>query len=542
MLPLILLSSAFIFFFAYRVYGKFLDNRCQLDDTRVTPAVAKEDGVDYSPAKPSVLFGHHFSSIAGAGPIVGPILAATYFGWGPTWVWILVGAIFVGGVHDFGSAFMSIRNQGRSIADVMKKQVGERAGKLFLIFVLLALVYVIIVFLDLTANTFASKPAVASASGWFIVMAVIFGVLLRTNRFSLLSLALLFFPLTFLGLAVGHYFPAVSLTKELWIGITLAYCFFAAVLPVGVLLQPRDFLSAGFLYAILGLGAVGMVMAGETLQLPVFIGWESEKLGMLVPFLFITVACGACSGFHSIVASGTTSKQIQVETDTRRVTYGGMLLEGVLAVFALGCVAVLTVGERESGGTPVGVFANGASKFFFAVGVPSHLGVEFAMLAISTFLLTTLDTCTRLTRFLIEELFSWRNQSSRYLGTLGALFLPGILVFQSFPGPKESSIPVWKAIWPLFGATNQLLAAFALITFVVFLRARGTKYGFVLWPATLMFVMPMIALGWMAWDNGVSSLIGGTSIAMLLLGCYLSIVSWREVNSPKDRMVKSSSF
>jgi carbon starvation protein len=536
MFPLILLSSALIFFFAYRVYGKFLSNRCQLDDTRVTPAVAKEDGVDYSPAKPSVLFGHHFSSIAGAGPIVGPILAATYFGWGPTWVWILVGAIFVGGVHDFGSAFMSIRNQGRSIADVMKQHVGARAGKLFLIFVLLALVYVIIVFLDLTANTFASQPAVASASGWFIVMAVIFGVLLRTNRFSLLSLALFFFPLTFLGLAFGHFFPAMSLTKELWIGITLAYCFFAAVLPVGVLLQPRDFLSAGFLYAILGLGAVGMVMAGETLQLPAFIGWESEKLGMLVPFLFITVACGACSGFHSIVASGTTSKQIQVETDTRRVTYGGMLLEGVLAVFALGCVAVLTVGERESGGTPVGVFANGASKFFSAVGVPSHLGVEFAMLAISTFLLTTLDTCTRLTRFLIEELFSWRNQSSRYLGTLGALFLPGILVFQSFPGPNESSIPVWKAIWPLFGATNQLLAAFALITFVVFLRARGTKYGFALWPASLMFIMPMIALGWMAWNNGVSSLIGGTSIAMLLLGGYLSIVSWREVKVTKTEL------
>ena len=531
MLPFILLSSSLIFLFAYRLYGKFLSNRCGLDDSRETPAKSQEDGVDYSPTRASVLFGHHFSSIAGAGPIVGPILAATYFGWGPTWIWILVGAIFVGGVHDFGSAFMSLRNQGRSIADVMKGLVGERAGKLFLIFVLFALVYVIIVFLDLTANTFTTQPAVATASGWFILVAVVFGLLLRSGRFSLSQLAWIFFPLTFLGLGIGHYFPMISLSKDTWIGITLAYCFCAAVLPVGILLQPRDFLSAGFLYAILALGAVGMLTAGESLQLPAFIAWESEKLGMLVPFLFITVACGACSGFHSIVASGTTSKQIRQESDTRRVTYGSMLLEGVLAVFALACVAVLTVGERESGGTPVAIFATGASKFFAALGIPAKIGVEFAMLAISTFLLTTLDTCTRLTRFLIEELFSWRNQASRYLGTLGALLFPALLVFQSFPGPDGQLMPVWKAIWPLFGATNQLLAAFALLTFVVFLKVRGTAFGFALWPAILMIIMPMIALVWMAFTNGLNSLIGGTSVAMIILGCYLTIVSWKAVRS-----------
>ncbi len=531
MLPFILLSSSLIFLFAYRLYGKFLSNRCGLDDSRETPAKSQEDGVDYSPTRASVLFGHHFSSIAGAGPIVGPILAATYFGWGPTWIWILVGAIFVGGVHDFGSAFMSLRNQGRSIADVMKGLVGERAGKLFLIFVLFALVYVIIVFLDLTANTFTKQPAVATASGWFILVAVVFGLLLRSGRFSLSQLAWIFFPLTFLGLGIGHYFPMISLSKDTWIGITLAYCFCAAVLPVGILLQPRDFLSAGFLYAILALGAVGMLTAGESLQLPAFIAWESEKLGMLVPFLFITVACGACSGFHSIVASGTTSKQIRQESDTRRVTYGSMLLEGVLAVFALACVAVLTVGERESGGTPVAIFATGASKFFAALGIPAKIGVEFAMLAISTFLLTTLDTCTRLTRFLIEELFSWRNQASRYLGTVGALLLPALLVFQSFPGPDGQLMPVWKAIWPLFGATNQLLAAFALLTFVVFLKVRGTAFGFALWPAILMIIMPMIALVWMAFTNGLNSLIGGTSVAMIILGCYLTIVSWKAVRS-----------
>ena len=529
MLPTILISSSVIFFLAYRFYGAFLSRRCGVNDQLDTPAVQKEDGVDYSPTRASVLFGHHFSSIAGAGPIVGPILAATYFGWGPTWLWILVGAIFVGGVHDFGSAFMSLRQGGRSIADVMTSLVGGRAGKLFLIFVLLALVYVIIVFLDLTASTFTNQPAVASASGWFILVAVLFGFLLRAERFSLGKLAWIFFPLTFLGLLIGHYFPFFALQKEIWISLILIYCFCAAVLPVGILLQPRDFLSAGFLYAILAVGAIGMLFAGESMELPVFIGWESEKLGMLVPFLFITVACGACSGFHSIVASGTTSKQIRKESDNQKVTYGSMLLEGILAVFALACVAILTVGERESGGTPVGIFAMGASKFFGAVGIPQSLGVEFAMLAISTFLLTTLDTCTRLTRFLIEELFDWRNQWSRYLGTLGALLLPALLVFQSFPGPDGSMEPVWKAIWPLFGATNQLLAAFALLTLVVFLRVRGIAYGFALWPAVLMIFMPMLALAWMIWANGFNSLIGGTSVLMFLLGCYLTYVSWQQV-------------
>ena len=529
MLPLILLSSCILCFLAYRFYGKFLTDRCKLNDDQITPAVEKEDGVDFSPTRASVLFGHHFSSIAGAGPIVGPILAAMYFGWGPTWVWILVGAILVGGVHDFGSTLMSVRNGGRSIADTMRGLVGEGAGKLFMIFVVLALVYVIIVFLDLTANTFAKQPAVATASGWFIAVAIIFGFLMRSGKFSLGQLALIFFPLTFAGLAVGHYFPMVELDKSLWIWLTLGYCFIAAVLPVGLLLQPRDFLSAGFLYAILGIGLIGMLFSGETIQMPAFSGWESDKLGMLVPFLFITVACGACSGFHSIVSSGTTSKQIKKESDVRRISYGGMLIEGVLAVFAMGCVAVLTMGEREAGGTPVGIFAAGAAKFFGAVGIPTNLGAEFAMLAISTFLLTTLDTCTRLTRFLIEELFSWRNEASRYLGTAFALALPCLLVFQQFPGADGTLQPAWKAIWPLFGATNQLLAALALLTFVVFLKASKVGYGFALLPAVVMIVMPMTALALMVQKFGISTLLGGTAAAMFLLGMFLMVTSWRRL-------------
>lgn len=530
MLSFILVFSCFLCVLAYRFYGKFLSIRCGLDDEKQTPAVEKEDGVDYSPTRASLLFGHHFSSIAGAGPIVGPILAATYFGWGPTLAWILIGAILVGGVHDFGSTLMSVRNGGRSIADTMRGLVGEGAGKLFMLFVVFALVYVIIVFLDLTANTFTKQPQVATASGWFIGVAVLFGVLMRSGKFSLLPLALFFFPLTFAGLAAGHLFPMVELGKSIWIAATLVYCFVAAVLPVGLLLQPRDFLSAGFLYGILVLGLVGMLVADASIRMPAFIGWESEKLGILVPFLFITVACGACSGFHSVVSSGTTSKQIGQESDVRRISYGGMLVEAVLAVFAMGCVAVLTMGEREAGGSPVGQFAAGAAKFFAVVGIPSSLGAEFAMLAVSTFLLTTLDTCTRLTRFLIEELFSWRNEASRYLGTLLALSLPALLVFQEFPGQDGSPQPAWRAIWPLFGATNQLLAALALLTFVVFLKANRVGYGFALLPAVVMVVMPMTALILMVGKYGFFTLLGGTAGGMFILGLFLIGSSWQSLN------------
>jgi carbon starvation protein len=530
MLAFILIISCVLCWLAYRFYGNFLSKRCGLDDDRKTPATMQEDGVDYVPTRASVLFGHHFSSIAGAGPIVGPILAATYFGWGPTWAWILIGAILVGGVHDFGSTLMSVRNRGKSIAETMRGLVGEGTGKLFMLFVVLALIYVIIVFLDLTAGTFQKQPEVATASMWFIVTALAFGWVLLRKVAPLSKAVWLFIPLTFAGLAVGHYFPAPVWDKQTWVYLTLSYCFVAAILPVNVLLQPRDFLSAGFLYAILGFGLVGMLFANEPMQLEAYLGWESEKLGMMVPFLFITVACGACSGFHSIVASGTTSKQICRESDVRRIGYGSMLVEGVLAVFAMGCVVVLTTAERKVvGGSPVGLFAAGAAKFFAAVGIPSTLGKEFAMLAISTFLLTTLDTCTRLTRFLIEELFDWRNEASRYVGTLLALVGPAILVFQTFPGPDGSPVPAWRAIWPLFGATNQLLAALALLTFVVFLKASRVRYGFALLPAVLMIVMPMAALIMMIQQYGVDTLIGGVAAVMFALGTFLMVMSWRSL-------------
>jgi carbon starvation protein len=528
MLISLLLVTAVVLILAYRYYGNFLERHCGVDPDRPTPACEVNDGVDFVPTRAPVLFGHHFSSIAGAGPIVGPIIAASVFGWLPTWIWILVGAVFVGGVHDFGSTLMSVRHGGRSITSTCRKLVGERTGKLFLWFVLLALVYVIVVFLDLTVSGFISQPEVATASGWFIVTALVFGLVLR-RRWLPTGVAIgLFILITYLGLWAGVSFPAPEFDKSVWLGFILIYCYVAAILPVGTLMQPRDFLSATFLYAILFLGLVGMLVRGGGVDLPVFTSFEPKDLQYLAPFLFITVACGACSGFHSIVSSGTTSKQLRTERDVKKVTYGAMLVEGLLAVFAVACLGV----AGGLNGSPVAAFSKGASVFFSALGLSPELGLTFASLAVSTFLLTTLDTCTRLTRFLLEELLGKRSAWTRFGGTFLVLLLPAVAAFGTFEAPDGTVIPAWKAIWPLFGATNQLLAALALITFVVFLKDRRIAFGFAFWPALFMVLMPMLALALMVLEHGPLSLLGAIASGMLALGVYVSAMSLRFVLKP----------
>ena len=521
-----------IVFFAlcYRLFGAFMDRRCGVDPERPTPARELEDGVDYVPTRASILFGHHFSSIAGAGPIVGPILAAMYFGWGPTWIWILLGAAFVGGLHDYGSAFISARTGGKSIAEAMRSIVGQRTGRLFALFVLFALVYVIIVFLDLTASTFARTPEVATASGWFILVAVIFGTVLQRSGLSFGIKIALFVPLTYAGLAIGHFFPAPVLPSPVWAVLILVYCFVAAILPVQVLLQPRDFLSSTFLYILMAAGIAGVLFSSAPLQIDLFTGWQHPQAGSLVPILFITVACGACSGFHSIVSSGTTSKQLATETDIRKVNYGGMLVEGVLAVFALGTIAILSESERSTAGTPVAIFAEGAGRFMGAIGLPRDLATEFSLLAVSTFLLTTLDTCTRLSRFILEEFLQTRSAKTRFIGTAVVLVLPALAVFQTIDGQ-----PAWKAVWPLFGATNQLMAALALLTFLVFLRNQSIKYGFIIPAVVIMVVMPLSALAIMVHSQGPLSLLGGIALLMLLLGGFVTFMSVRFVLSGQTK-------
>jgi carbon starvation protein len=519
----LLILSALLLALAYRFYGRFLERRCKIDPQRVTPACEVDDGVDYVPTRAALLFGHHFSSIAGAGPIVGPIIAASMFGWLPTWIWIIIGSIFVGGVHDFGSTLMSLRYRGQSITATCRDLVGETTGKLFLIFVLLALIYVIVVFLDLTIVGFVGQPAVATASGWFILMALCFGWVVGKTKIPFKVIMPVCVLLTYLGLWVGIQFPVPSANKTILTLLVLLYCYCAAILPVKVLMQPRDFLSATYLYAILFLGIVGLIVQGGEFKLPAYTSFNPQDWSYLAPVLFITVACGACSGFHSIVSSGTTSKQIQTERDVKRISYGAMLVEGLLAVFALTCIGV--TGTMEGG--PVAAFARGSAVFFGSLGIPETVGVTFATLAVSTFLLTTLDTCTRLTRFLIEELFDWRSAQSRYLGTLLVLILPALAAFSTFNGPDSVALPVWKVIWPLFGATNQLLAALALITFVVFLKHRRIAFGFLLLPTFFMLIMPLSALLIMVVQHGLTSLLGGMALGMALLGLYMVIMSLR---------------
>jgi len=433
----------------------------------------------------------------------------------------------VGGVHDFGATVMSMRYGGRSILEAFRSLVGEWTGKLFLLFVLFTLVYVVIVFLDLTAQGFVATPAVATASGWFVLMALAFGIVARLPLPGWVGIAI-FVALTYAGLALGHFFPAPDLGKTFWIWVILLYCFLAAILPVNVLMQPRDFLSATFLYAIMLLGVVGVFVKGQPLQLEFFKGFESANLGMLVPFLFITVACGACSGFHSVVASGTTSKQLRRETDARKVAYGGMLVEGILAAFAIVCVGA--VGGMN--GTAVSTFSEGAGMFFAALGIPPKLGVEFASLAVSTFLLTTLDTCTRLARFLVEELTGWKGAASRYLVTFGVAVIAGWFALQQFAGPDGKLMAAWQALWPLFGATNQMLAALALVTFVVFLRSRRLGIWFAAIPAVLMIAMPAWALGAMALDPKTGDFLRICAGAQLVLGGVIIFMSLRRFLNP----------
>jgi carbon starvation protein len=532
--PLVV-ATCILLYLAYRFYGVFLVKRCGIDDSRPTPAETMQDGVDYVPTRSSVVFGHHFSSIAGSGPIVGPILAALYFGWGPAWIWIIVGSVFIGGVHDFGSMLMSVRNKGQSIATTSRNLVGSMTGRLFIVFVLFALIYVLVVFIDLTANTFANRPSVATASGWFVLAALAFGFMVARTRLTFAKAIILFVPITFLGLAVGHFLPAPAIDKNTWLVIVMVYAGIAAVMPVHLLLQPRDFLSSFFLYAVLISGVVGVLIGLPAIEAPIFKGWINESASpvYLMPALFITIACGACSGFHSIVASGTTSKQIRKESDIRKIGYGGMLVEGLLATLSLGTIAVLSATDFNAmtARDPISIFATGIGKILSPFGLNDALVRDFALLAVSTFLLTTLDTCTRLCRFLVEELFEWRSSNSRYLGTILVLIPPAFLVFQTYNGQ-----PAWKATWPLFGSTNQLLAALALVTFAVFLRTNKIKSGFVLVPAIAMLIMPLVALSFMAFDaaqdQGWMNVISIASVTMLVLGVFVSYRSfglfWRK--------------
>lgn len=503
MLVVILLISVVAFSLAYALYGKFLARRYELDDSCLTPSHVEYDGIDRVPAHKAVLLGHHFSSIAGAAPIVGPIIAGLAFGWLPVILWIILGTIFVGAVIDVSALVASVRHNARSIAEIARQYMSPLAFKLLLAFIWLTLVYVLTVFADLTATTFANDGGVASSSLMFIVLAIIFGLSINKLNVPLLWASLLFVPLVFLAVWAGQKVPIsadmvpeiiAGEPKKTWALVLIFYCFLASTTPVWILLQPRDYLSSYLLYASVITSFLGIIIGGFTIHYPAFTSWSIPQTGTLFPILFITVACGACSGFHSIVASGTSSKQLNKESDARLIGYGGMLLEGVVAVIALTTVIMLPKGDELTTKAPLAIYGSGIGNFLSALGVPEKLGFSFGLLALSAFILTTLDTATRLGRYVFEELFNLKGAHARYFSTLATLVLPAIFVLINLKDPQGNLIPAWKAIWPVFGTCNQLLAGLVALVIAVWLKKTGKKIGFIIFPVFFMNIVTIWAL------------------------------------------------
>lgn len=511
----LILISIVIFSIAYVTYGAWLCKKWGLDPNKITPSHTINDGVDYVPAKAPVLLGHHFASIAGAGPIVGPVAAAV-FGWIPVFLWIVIGGIFFGGVHDFGSLFASIRHDGKSVGQVIESTMGKRGKVLFSIFAWLTLLLVVAAFVNVVANTFVSVPQAATSSLLFIALAIGFGV--ATNKHGIpLSIATIFGVILMVGcIWAGTLFP-LALSKTAWIVFILVYIFIASVTPVWILLQPRDYLNSYLLYAMIGGAVAGLLMYRPNLELAGFTGFNAGGK-YLFPMLFVIVACGAISGFHSLVGSGTTSKQLDKEGDAKLIGYGGMLIECVLGVIALITAAYIgqdRLAELLAAGGPVNVFSDGVGTFMATLGISFTVAKSFVALAISAFALTSLDTGTRLGRFIfqemVEEFVSEGNPiaSNRYLSTTVTVLLGGTLAVKG-----------WQQIWPIFGAANQLLAALALLALAAYLAKVGKDNRMVIWPMIFMFAVTLTALVLMIVQN-----ISGGSIVLLIFASLLFVLA-----------------
>jgi len=563
MLPIIIIVAAIvILIIGYVTYGSWLCKKWGIDPSKKTPAVEMEDGVDYVPAKPVVLLGHHFSSIAGAGPINGPIQAAV-FGWVPVFLWCVLGGIFFGGVHDFGALFASVRHGGRSIGEVIGDSMGSKAKKLFTIFALLVLILVLASFVNVVAGTFATPDDALATSGvfttganvlgvqstamisiLFIILAVIYGLL--TNKAGLKTVPatiigiILIAGITVLGLNVG-----LAASRIFWLIFIGVYITVASLIPVWILLQPRDYLSSYLLYFMMALAIVGIFVAAfngqaaEFAKVPAFAGWKLANGNTLFPALFITVACGACSGFHSLVSSGTTSKQLDNEKNAKPIGYGSMLIESALGVISLIAVGMVftkyTAGEF---GSPSAAFAAGIATMFTGDTATTAYKTIYALLtlAVSVFALTSLDTATRLSRFMFSELFlkegekDWHDASgARKIIThplFGTLFM--VIIGCVLGGLKLSQI------WGLFGAANQLLAGIALMAVATWLGNIGKSRKMFIFPMIFMLCATIVSLimtiinkikgfgaeGGLAWGNWFQLIF---AIAMVVLAIILVI-------------------
>jgi carbon starvation protein len=498
----LVLIALVMYVVAYKVYGGFLTRRLEVNNNKETPSHTMYDGVDYCPAKAPVLLGHHFASIAGAGPIVGPVIAAG-FGWVPVYLWVVFGAIFIGGVHDYSSIVASVRHQSKSIGFIIQSYIGINGKKLFLIFAWATLILVIAVFTIIVADTFTHIPSAGTSSILFMLLAVLFGIAIYRLKVPLWIATIIGVIILFSSIPLGNLFP-IQLDVLTWQLILFGYIFVASTVPVWILLQPRDYLNSFFLYALMFGGLVGVFFAAPTINIPAFNSFSLDKVGYLFPALFVTVACGAISGFHSIVGSGTTAKQLNKETDGKIIGYGGMLIEGMLAVLSLIAVASMVNEEFINILTtkgPVTAFSIGVARFINAIPVLNisiPIAQTFTALAVSAFALTSLDTATRLARFMFQEYFEGKEPekksvfvSNRYIST-GITIVFGAAL--TFSGQTMS-------IWPVFGSANQLLAALALLALTVWVANLKKGYLFVLIPMIFMFAVTLTALGMLIYQN-----------------------------------------
>ena len=505
----IVLIAAVVLFGAYVFYGRWLANKWGIDPKAKTPAVEFNDGKDFVPTNGWTVFSHQFSSIAGAGPVTGAIQAAA-FGWLPVLLWVLIGGVFFGAVADFGALYASVKNKGKSMGMLIEKYIGKTGRKLFLIFSWIFCCIVVAAFADMVAGTFnaytvtdagvTELAATATTNGaagmisiMFMVFAVVLGLIQKKFNLTGWKEAVVGIVCIVASFAIGMNCPLIF-GKAVWSYITFVYIFFAAVLPMWLLKQPRDYMTTFMFICMIAGAVVGLVVAHPTMNLPVFTGFTNEKLGTMFPILFVTVACGAVSGFHSLVSSGTSSKTIENEKDMPKVGYGAMVLESLLAVRAL-CVAgaAAAADGTPAAGTPFQVFSSGVAGFFEMFGVPVYVATAFMTMCVSALALTSLDAVARIGRMSFQELFSvddmehaegWRKLFCNvYFSTVITLAFGFLLTKIGYAN-----------IWPLFGSANQLLSALVLITLCVFLKVTGRSNKMIFPPLIIMLCVTFTAL------------------------------------------------
>ncbi len=566
----LVLTSLILFTVGYLGYSRYLARFVDLDDSRETPAHKYEDGQEYVPAKKPVLLGHHYSSIAGGAPIVGPITAAAVWGWFPALLWIAIGNPLLGSVHDFVSLAASLRHEGKSIGYIIGEYVGERGKNMLLWFAFLTIILVVAVFALVVGIVFNAYPQAATASLLYIALAFIFGVYLYQMNLPFLPGTVVFVAGVFASVWVGIQYPialtplaetpatwpsnviillngplpvpnVINANVAAWIPIVMIYAAAASVLPVWMLLQPRDYLSSFLLYAGVGgallaiivgtLGSalgIGAITPSQPLvisdQIPAFAGfWGTTGSTPLFPLLFITIACGTISGFHSLVSSGTTSKQLHKESDARVIGYGGMLGEGLLATIALGTIAIAGVTAGTGIGRALPNFAAGGGIMLTSFGIPAAYGAPFMGLVLVSFLLTSTDTAVRLGRYMMEEIVGTPESSVESL----AANRYSNAVIQTVPAYVLITSGSWLTLWQLFGGANQLLAALALLTATVWLANWDESKQLISTgvPMAVMVSITILGLGWLAfYENIYAKFLSDAWMAEATLSAQLSAV------------------